>query len=109
MGGKKYPFYTKKISVDPDSGADIITYSQTSEVLAFIQSTGTSGDVKGIVLSDNKSGDVITADFFMFAEKKLDEHNRVKYRDLMYEIRAVEPWESSFMNFWKFYLVKVDK
>ena len=98
MGGKIYDIFSETITIDPDTGADNVKYSKT----------GSGGSVKGIVLQDNRSGDSKISDFFMYHEKILKEHDRVFYGKYWYEIRAIEPWESSFMKFYKSYLVKVD-
>ena len=108
MGGKIYDIFSETITIDPDTGADNVKYSKTDSVLAYIQPTGSGGSVKGIVLQDNRSGDSKISDFFMYHEKILKEHDRVFYGKYWYEIRASEPWESSFMKFNKSYLVKVD-
>ena len=108
MGGKPYDIYRKTLKIDPDSGADIVNYSKAEKVLAWIQPTSAGSSTKGIVLENSVSGDSVIADFFMFHEKILNEHDRIQYNGLWFEIRAIEPWQSSFMSFYKSYLVKVD-
>jgi len=80
---------------------------QTLFLLIFNRQAPAGGG-KGMFLQDNRSGDSKISDFFMYHEKILKEHDRVFYGKYWYEIRAIEPWESSFMKFYKSYLVKVD-
>ena len=108
MGGTIYNIYAENLSVDPDTGADIVEYTQYTSVLAWIQPTGSESNVKGVVLNDSLSGDSITAEFFMYHETDLEEHDRVLYKDVLYDVRAIEPWECSFFKYWKSYLVRVD-
>lgn len=108
MGGTLYDIYQKSTATDPDTGADIVEYAKANSILAWIQPTSAGSGRKGIVLQDSASGDSITADFFMFHEKPVNEFDRIQYLGSWYEIRAIEPWNASFMNFYKSYLVKVD-
>lgn len=108
MGGILYDIYRETLTIDPDSGADILTYSKVDSVLGWIQPTGTGSSTKGVVLQDSSSGDSVVADFFIFHEKPLQEHDRLQYLGLLLEVRAIEPWKASFMNFYKSYLVKVN-
>lgn len=106
-GGRKYPIYRSESATDPDSGADIVSYSLYKEVLAWIQPTGSESSVKGVVLNESPGGDSVTAEAFMYHEEGLQNHDRVQDKGIWYEIRAIEPWECSFLKFWKSYLVKV--
>lgn len=108
MGGIMYDIYAENLSIDPDTGADIVEYTQYTSVLAWIQPTGSESNVKGVVLNDSLSGDSITAEFFMYHENPLSNHDRVQYKGIWFEIRAIEPWQAQFMKFYKSYLVKVD-
>lgn len=108
MGGKQYPIFEVQTTTDPDSGADISKYSEYTKVLAWIQPTGASGSTKGIILNDSEAGDSVTADIFMYHETILKPHDRIQYKGKWYEIRAIEDWETSFLHFYKSYLVKVD-
>ena len=108
MGGTRYDIFTETITTDPDTGADIVKYAKINTVLGWIQPTGSEGSVKGVVLNDSEAGDSVTAEYFMYAEKPLSNHDRVLYKDFWFEVRAFEPWEASFMKFFKNYLVKVD-
>ena len=108
MGGTKYDIFTETMTTDSDTGADILKYANTNTVLGWIQPTGSEGSVKGVVLNDSEAGDSVTAEYFMYTEKPLSNHDRVLYKDFWFEVRAFEPWEASFMKFFKNYLVKVD-
>lgn len=108
MGGKTYETLCPKNKTDADTGADIVEYKPYKKILAYIQPSGSQGSVKGINLQDSISGDTVNADFYMYHETELSLHDRLIYRNILYEIRAIEPWESSFMNFYKSYLVMVD-
>ena len=108
MGGTKYDIFAEDTTIDPDTGADIVEYAKYKTILAWIQPTGSEGSVKGVVLNDNNAGDSMTAEYFMYHEEQLNNHDRILYKDVWFEIRAFEPWEASFMKFFKSYLVKVD-
>ena len=108
MGGKPYDIYRKSVTTDPDSGADIIEYSKTLSALCRIQPASTDGGGKGVVLQNSDAGDSIIADFFMYHETPLKVHDRVQYGGMWCEIRVIEPWQASFMKFYKSSLVKVD-
>lgn len=107
MGGTKQAIYRSTLTSDPDSGADIVSYDYYKDVLGYIQPTGSEGSVKGIVLHDSHSGDEAVAEYFLYHDEPLENHDRLKYNGKDYEIRAVEDWRSSFMKFWKSYLIEV--
>ena len=107
MGGVKYDIYRSTLTTDATSGADIVTYNFAQTVLGYIQPTGSEGSVKGIVLHDNHSGDEAIAEYFIYHDVALENHDRLFYNNRWYEIRAVENWKSSFMKFWKSYLIEV--
>lgn len=109
MGAKRYEIQRKTKIIDPDSGADIVKYLPLDKkVLGWIQPTGSESNVKGIFLQSSSAGDGTVAEFFMYHETDLEEHDRVLYKDVLYDVRAIEPWECSFFKYWKSYLVRVD-
>lgn len=108
MGGIKYDIYRSTITTDPNSGADIVEYDKIGAVLGYVQPTGSEGNVKGIVLHDDVSGDEAISEYFIYHDVPLENHDRLQYKGLWYELRAVEDWQSSFMKFWKSYLIEVE-
>lgn len=107
MGGIKYDIYRPTINIDPLSGADNVTYAFNQSVLGYIQPTS-GGEVKGVYLRDTHSGDEIIAEYFIYHDTPLENHDRLQYMGKWFEIRAVENWESSFMKYWKSYLIEVE-
>ena len=107
MGGVKREIYRSTSSTDSNTGADIVEYSLYKDVLGYIQPTGSEGSVRGIVLHDTVSGDDSVAEYFIYHDEPLENHDRLQYNGKWYEIRAIENWESSYMKFWKSYLIEV--
>lgn len=109
-GGRKYGLFRLNRQIDPDSGADILSYSDEPdyEVLAYIQPTGSQGSVKGVQLKNTSAGDTSIAEYFMYCNEPVKEKDRIIYNNILYEIRGVEPWESVRLAHYKCYLVKVD-
>lgn len=109
-GGKTYGIFRAVVKIDPFSGSDITAYPQDPNftVCAFIQPTGSQGNVKGIQLRNSSAGDASLAEYFMYSGDEVKEKDRVYYKDSFYEIRSVEPWESVKYSHFKSYLVKVD-
>lgn len=108
MGGSKYDIYRSTLTIDANSGADIVSYAYNQTVLGYIQPTATHDGKKGIALLDNESGDEIIASYYIYHDTPLNNHDRLQYNGFWYEIRAIEDWNSSFMKFWKSYLVEVE-
>ena len=109
-GGKIYAIYRAIVDIDPYSGSDITSYpvEPNIEILAYIQPTGGDGTVKGIQLKNSTAGDSSIAEYFIYSNIELKEKDRIIYKDTLYEIRSVEPWESVKLSHYKGYLVKVD-
>lgn len=109
-GGRKYGVYRLDYQIDPDSGADILSYPQAPnyEILAYIQPTGSQGSVKGVQLKNTSAGDTSIAEYFMYSNEPVNEKDRIIYNGTLYEVRSVEPWESVRLTHYKSYLVKVD-
>lgn len=107
MGGVKYDIYRPTETTDPDTGADIVAYTFWQSVLGYIQPVNPVDGVKGIVLRDTLGGDELISGYVMYHDVPLENHDRLQYNGLTYEIRNIENWNSSFMKFWKSYLIEV--
>jgi len=108
MGGVKYDVYRSALTIDSNSGADIVAYTFNQAILGYIQPTSTNDGKKGVALLDDVSGDEIISSYYIYHDGPLENHDRLQYNGLWYEIRAIEDWHSSFMKYWKSYLVEVE-
>ena len=107
MGGKKYDIYRPTEMTDPTTGADIVEYAFYKKVLGYIQPCDAVDGVKGIVLRDTEGGDESIAGYVIFHNEPLQNHDRLQYEGKTFELRTVENWQSSFMKFWKSYLIEL--
>ena len=107
MGGINRKIFRPKETTDPNTGADIVNYSLYKSVLGYIQPVDAVDGVKGVVLRDTLGGDEAIAGYIMYHDEPLNDHDRLEYNGKWFELRQVEDWESSFMKFWKSYLIEV--
>lgn len=107
MGGSKYSIYRPTSIIDPTTGADIVEYAFYKKVLGYVQPTNPVDGVKGIVLRDTEGGDDAVSGYVFYHDEKLENHDRLQYNGKTYELRTIENWESSFMKFWKSYLIEM--
>lgn len=109
-GGKIYDIFRPDFDCDPDSGSDIVIYPEEPnfKILAYIQPTGSEGNIKGIQLKNATSGDFSIAEYFMYTNQQVFNKDRLMYNNKKYEVRSVENWESIKLSHFKSYLVEVD-
>lgn len=107
MGGTKYDIYRPQETIDPDTGGEVVSYALFESVLGYVQPVDAVDGVKGIVLRDTEGGDEAVSGYVFYHDTPLFTHDRLNYNGKTYEIRQIENWQSSFMKFWKSYLIEV--
>jgi hypothetical protein len=106
---KFYEIHSYQEIANPVTGSKGKEYAYLTQTYAYIQPTGSKGNVKGVMLQNTRnSGDKVVADLFMYHKEKRNEKERVLYQGLFYEIRSVEYYDNDYLKFYKSYLVKVD-
>lgn len=105
---KFYDVYTYQEITNSVTGSKGKEYAFYTPMYAFIQPTGSKGNVKGVMLQDTRnSGDRAVADLFMYHKEKRNEKERILYKDTFYEIRSIEYYDNDYLRYYKSYLVKV--